>query len=177
MLFNLTLISSAVWYGETELGFTCALTPDCQRLHARPPDFPEFSLSTWVRRRRRVRAKDTDRIRRRPFHFRFGRGSHDGLLCLCLRAPLGPTNSRGWQRQRKISLFTVFLRVPHLHDDDSPNWDGAAWLAGNLTSARCLSDHFNKPLQQQSHMIPRTPVVVVKCAGKIRFSSTTFGGY
>lgn len=78
LLFNLTLISSAVWYGETELGFTCALTPDCQRLHARPPDFPEFSLSTWVRRRR-VRAKDTDRIRRRPFHFRFGRGSH-GLL-------------------------------------------------------------------------------------------------
>lgn len=71
-------------------------------------------------------------------------GSH-ARLCLCVCVLL-PQLEKGGSSRRKISLFTVFLRVPHLHDAwwwrrrrPTPCGMGVGWLAGNSTSTRCLS--------------------------------------
>lgn len=118
---------------------------DCQRLHARPPDFPEFSLSTWVVRHGTDSGSsddDDDRNRRRPFHF----CSALTRVCVCVCVLL-PQLEKGSSSRRKISLFTVFLRVPHLHDDwrwrrrrPTPCGMGrVGWLATRRLPDVCLS--------------------------------------
>lgn len=84
-------------------------------------------------------------------------------LCVCLRA-LPPY----WRW--KISLFTVFLRVPPpQHTLDSTERSGMA-VCCNLTSARRLT--LEASVLPKSHMIPRYMLVV---RGKIRFSDKHLG--
>lgn len=98
---------------------------NCQRLHARPPNIPEFSLSTWILRF----GIDSGTARRETLVlFTFVQwDTLSGTVSVCVLL----------HQLEENFTFHCVLESPTSTDD--ANWDGGGAVCCNLTSARCLT--------------------------------------